>query len=124
MTNEDYIKLLDNFPFLTLLRHGKNEYIGIVQNQDIAVISIYAFHLIKDIEHKKLFLELGEEWWWGTNRQIPINIILGKRFAPFKNCLVTITTKDYELIHGPVVSLRELFAKRTKRKNIQLIKKV
>ena len=30
-----YQDLLDEFPFLTLIKYGGNEYVGIIQNMDI-----------------------------------------------------------------------------------------
>ena len=122
MTN-DYKEFLEDFPFLTLARCGNNEYVGIVQNVDNNVISIYVYELIKDTELRKKFLQLGDEWWMETNRQIPINIIMGARFTPFRESLLSFTNKDFEILYGPSVCLRNIMTKRVKRKNIQLIRK-
>jgi len=118
-----YQTLLNNFPFLTLISYGGNEYIGIIQNVDNNLASMYNFENVKTIEDKKEFLELGEEWWWGTNRMIPINIIFKTRFEKFRPALVTFSLKDFEVIHGPVVSLSNIIQRRVKRRNIQLIRK-
>ena len=75
-----YQDLLDKFPFLTLIKYGGNEYVGIIQNMDNNLASMYNFENIKDVSDKKEFLEIGEEWWWGTNRMIPINIIFKTKF--------------------------------------------
>jgi len=115
--------LLDKFPFLTLAKYGKNEYLGIVQNQDGNLISMYIYEDIKDAVLRKKYLELGAEWWWETNRMIPINIILGQRFYPFKPSLRTFNTKDFEIIYGPTVCLKDIMQKRVKRKNVQLVRK-
>lgn len=122
--SKEYKNLLDRFPFLTLVSYGGNEYVGIIQNQDGNITSMYVYELIKHEEHRKTFLALGEEWWWGTNRQIPINIIMGERFKVYRESLVSFTAKDFEVIAGPIVCLRDILAKRTKRKNVQLIRKV
>lgn len=116
-------ELLDEYPFLTVAVYGKNEYIGIIQNQDANLISMYVFEEIKGPELRQLFLEYGAEWWWETNRMIPINIILGKRFAPFKHALRTFNTKDFEIKYGPSVCLKDIMQKRVKRKNVQLIRR-
>lgn len=121
---EQYKTLLDNFPFLTLTTYGNNEYVGIIQNQDANLISMYLYELIKDDAHKKLFLELGAEWWHETNRQLPINIVMGGRFKVFQHCLQSFTSKDFEIVHGPSVCLRDIMQKRVKRKNVQLVRKV
>ena len=122
--SKQYQELLEKFPFLTLASYGNKEYVGIIQNQDTNVISMYLYENIKLPEQKLLFLELGSEWWWETNRQIPINIIMGGKFKIFRECLVTFTHKDFEILAGPSVSLRDIMTKRVKRKNVQLVRKV
>jgi len=67
---------------------------------------------------KKHFLILGEEWWWGSNRQIPINIFLKDRWKLFKPTLFV--NKDFELVAGPSVSLQDIITKRIKRRQISL----
>lgn len=116
-------ELLKSYPFLTVATYGKNEYLGIVQNQDANLISMYVFDEIKTLELRKTFLEYGNEWWWETNRMIPINIIMGEKFSPFKHCLRTFNIKDFEIKYGPSVCLKNIMQKRVKRKNIQLIRK-
>ena len=68
-------EFLDKFPFLSLCRYGTNEYIGIVQNVGNNIASVYVYNKLKEKDEKRLFLDLGEEWWWESNRTIPINII-------------------------------------------------
>ena len=85
---------------------------------------MYNFDGIKTLEQKQIFLNLGEEWWWGTNRMIPINIILKSQFEPFKECLLTFSIKDFEILHGPSLSLSNIIQKRVKRKNIQLVRRM
>lgn len=118
-----YQELFQKFPFLTLAACGKQEYVGIIQNQDTNIVSMYVYELIRDMEHRQLFLEYGSEWWWETNRQIPINIVMGQKFRIFKPALVTFTLKDFEIVCGPTVCLKDIMQKRVKRKNIQLIRK-
>jgi len=119
-----YQDLLDQFPFLTLVKYGGNEYVGIIQNKDNNLVSMYNYEGIKTIKDKMEFLELGEEWWWGTNRMIPINIIFKNDFEKFRICLITFSIKDFEILHGPCISLSNIMQKRVKRRNIQLIRKV
>jgi hypothetical protein len=121
--NNQLEELLEEFPFLTVAVYGKNEYLGIIQNQDGNLISMYVLEEIKTPELRKLFLEYGGEWWWETNRMIPINIILGPRFRVFKESLRTFNIKDFEIKYGPSVCLKDIMQKRVKRKNVQLVKK-
>jgi hypothetical protein len=119
-----YQKLLENFPFLTLVAYGGNEYVGIMQNIDHQMASMYCFENIRVEQDKRDFLDLGEEWWWGTNRMIPINIIFKSRWEKFRPTLVTFSLKDFEVLHGPTVSLNNIIQKRVKRRNIQLVRKI
>jgi hypothetical protein len=119
-----YQKLLDSFPFLSFCTQGNNEFIGIIQNMDNVLCSMYIYENIRQEEGKKIFLELGDEWWWGSNRLIPINIILGDRFRPFRSILRTFNAKDFTLVHGHEISLQNIMQKRIKRRQIQLVRKM
>ncbi len=85
---------------------------------------MYDYNKIKTLELKQNFLDLGDEWWWGTNRMIPINIIFKSAFEHYKSSLVTFSGKDFEVMHGPIISLSNIIQKRIKRRNIQLVRKL
>jgi hypothetical protein len=123
--NVELKMMLTKFPFLTLAKYGKNdEYVGIVQNQDGNLISMYVYGQLKSAEDKQTFIDYGNEWWWGTNRMIPINIIFGKKFAQFKPILRTFNTKEFNVVYGPTVCLKNIMQKRVKRRNIQLVRRI
>ncbi len=117
------IEKLDNFPFLTLGHYIDQEYLGIIGNSDSQIVSMYVFDMIPTDELKKLFLELGEEWWWETNRTIPINVALKDRWSVFRPYLKTFIRKDFNIIHGPCLSLDNIMTKRVKKRQIQLVRK-
>jgi len=117
-------EIFEKYPFLSLVTYGGNEYIGIIQNQDDAVLSIYDFSRIKNDGDKNLFLELGEQWWWESNRMIPINLFLKREWDLFSNILLTLNVKDCVVVYGGSVSISDLAKKRSKRRNIQLVRKV
>ena len=121
---EHYKQLLNQYPFISYVTYGGNEYIGIIQNFDEVITTIYDFGLLKEDTHKKVFLTLGETWWWESNRLIPINVFLKQDWANFRICLRTINSKEVEIKMGPYVSLKEMAAKRSKRKSITLIRRV
>ena len=122
---EDHYKnLLNQYPFISYLTYGGNDYIGIIQNSDEVITTIYDFGLLKDDLLKKLFLELGETWWWESNRLIPINVFLKTDWTAFRLCLRTMNSKDVEIKMGPYVSLKEMATKRSKRKSITLVRKL
>ena len=117
-------KLLEQYPYLTLLTCGGNEYVGIIQNADEQITTIYDFAGLKTAEQKVLFLQLGDTWWWESNRIIPINVFLKAEWAQFKFCVKTMNSKDVEIRVGPQVSLKEMAMKRSKRRSITLVRKV
>jgi hypothetical protein len=124
MSTEIFTKLTDKYPFITLCVYASQEYVGIIQNRDDAITTIYDFGSITDLEIKKLFLELANVWWWESNRSIPINIFLKQDWDPFRGYLRTFINKDLEILHGPVCSLAEMGRKKSKRKSITLVRRM
>ena len=116
-------EIQEKFPFLSVVQYGGNEYIGIIINQDQWVTSMYIYTDIKTESEQRDFLDLGEIWWWESNRMIPINIFLKKDIESFKYCIMTMNSKDVQVTLGPAVNLNNLAVKRVKRKNVQLIRR-
>ena len=112
----------ENYPFLSCIKSNDIEYVGIIINYDLTIVSIYDVSLIRNDHERKLFLEMGEVWWWESNRKIPINIFLKKEMSNYRYAIKTFNSKDVMLLFGPVVNLSELSEKRIKRKSIQLIR--
>lgn len=112
----------ENFPFISVVHYGGVEYVGIVINQDQYVTSIYDFESIRTDAERKSFLELGEAWWWESNRTIPISIFLKREMEPFKYSIMTMNTKDVNVVFGPTINLHNMAIKRVKRKMIQLVR--
>lgn len=120
------VKLTDNireqFPFVSVVHYGDVEYVGIIINQDQFVTSMYDYELLRTDPEKKLFLELGETWWWESNRTIPINIFLKNDMELFRYSIFTMNSKDVKVMLGPTVNLNAISSKRVKRKMIQLVR--
>ena len=121
MINLEEIK--EKFPFLSGLKHQSIEYIGIIQNSDEKILSFYDYESIRSAEEKKVFLDLGEIWWWESNRLLPINIFLQGDMQNFRYCLKTIINKDVDILFGSVTSLNNIMKKRVKKRQIQLLRK-
>ena len=124
MGTELFEKLAERYPFMTFCTYAGNEYVGIIQNRDDIVTTIYDFGAIQNGEIKTQFLDLANVWWWESNRSIPINIFLKGDWDMFKPYLKTFVNKDLDILHGPATSLAELSRKKTKRKSITLVRKV
>jgi hypothetical protein len=114
--------ITDRFPFLTVITYIDQEYIGIVQHADSAIVSMYVIDDSFTEQMKKDFIQCGEEYWWGSNRQIPINLFLKQKFSQFKPCLKTFSKKEVVIVQGPAVNIRDLVNKRIKRRTITLIR--
>lgn len=110
------------FPFITCIKTGDEEYVGIIINLDDSVTSIYNYADIRTEQEKQIFLDLGESWWWESNRKIPISIFLKEEMIFYRQYIKTFNSKDVEVIFGPTVNLTEIAEKRVKRKSIQLIR--
>ena len=116
--------LQEKFPFLSCIRHGDIEYVGIIINQDSNVTSMYDYSSCHDDTQKLRLLECGDSWWWESNRKIPINIFMKSEMTQFRTLIKTFSTKDVELVFGHMVRLNDITEKRIKRKSIQLIRKL
>jgi hypothetical protein len=113
----------ENFPFVSVVSYGGAEYVGIVCNQDQYITTMIVYEALKTEDHKQRLLDLGEVWWWESNRMIPINIFLRKEILELKYALMTMNSKDVRVVIGPTVNLNNLSIKRVKRKSVQLVKK-
>ena len=116
-------EIQENVPFLSVITYGGNEYIGIIINQDATVTSMYVYTELRTKDEQSTFLELGEAWWWESNRLIPINIFLKNEMDPFKYCIITMNSKDVRVMIGPCVNISNMTVKRIKRKSVQLVRK-
>ena len=112
-----------NLPFISVINYGTEEYVGIIINQDQYVTSFYDLNAIRTPEERTLFLEIGETWWWESNRQFPISIFCREQITTFHYAIRTFNSKDVRVILGPVVNLMNLTLKRVKRKSVQLVRK-
>jgi len=123
MGNNIIQQLTEKYPFMSLCVYANVEYVGIIQNQDDTITTIYDFGNIDDINLKLLFVELANIWWWESNRSIPINIFLKKEWDPFREYRRTFVNKDLTVLCGPICSLSELTSRKSKRKSITLVKR-
>jgi hypothetical protein len=116
--------LQHNFPFISVVTYVDQEYVGIIINQDSNITSFYDYTSLKTEGEKQKLLELGEAWWWESNRLIPINIFLAKEMFSYRYAIRNFSTKDVKVLFGPCTSLNDMMTKRVKRKSITLVRKV
>lgn len=124
MINDFFQKLTETHPFITVCSYAGQEYVGVIQNRDDTVTTFYDYGSIISADLRKTFLELGDTWWWESNRLIPINLFLREDWAVFRPYLRTFTNKGLTILHGPATSMNELTKKRIKRRSITLVKRM
>jgi hypothetical protein len=124
MGNNVFEKLTEKYPFISLCMYANSEYVGVIQNKDDVVTTIYDFGAVADQMDKMQYLELASVWWWESNRSIPINIFLRKDWEQFRYTLRTFVNKDLEIMHGPACSLLDIARKKSKRKSIMLVRRL
>ena len=117
-------ELQEKFPFLTGIEFSQEEFVGIVQNKDAQILSFYDIEKCRNDEEKKVLLDLGDLWWWESNRLLPIDVFLFQEMQEFRHCLRTFVLKETEVLFGPVTSMQNILKKRIKRRTVQLVKKV
>lgn len=124
MSNDFFRKLSENHPFISICSYASQDYVGIIQNRDDLVTTMYDYGSIVPDNLKAKFLELGEVWWWESNRTIPINLFLKDEWAMFKPFIRTFSNKSLAILHGPIVSMTDFTKKRAKRRSITLVKRM
>jgi hypothetical protein len=124
MQTDFFKNLSENHPFITVCSYSNQDYVGIIQNRDDIVTTIYDYGAIIHSELREKFLELGDIWWWESNRLIPINMFLKDEWTIFKPYLRTFNNKSLTIIHGPVCSMSELGRRKSKRRSITLVKRL
>jgi len=124
MENELFQRIAEKYPFLSIVLYANKEHIGIIMNQDKVLTTMYDFGAISDLDQKQLFLDLGETWWWESNRSIPINLFLKEEWTAFKDYRVTFNNKNMSVLSGPCTSLSNIVQKRSKRKSITLVREI
>lgn len=112
--------LKEQFPFLSVIEMSGEEHYVVIDIQTKTKTAIYIINSIKSKTQLDEFMTLCEEWWWQSNRNIPISLFIKESMKPFDFCRRVFLNKDVKVIDGHVVSLQQLQQKRIKRKNIQL----
>ena len=115
--------ILEKFEFLSYGVMSDIPYLGIILNSDSQLLSMYCLDMIPTPELRAEFLELGHNWWWESNRQIPIHIFLKGRLLPFRPYIKHFARKDFDLQAGPSVSLQETIARRVRKRQVTLVRR-
>lgn len=107
------------YPFITVIEHDERVYYGIIKIKSKQYTSLYCFQEMKPEDQEALF-ELGKQWWWQSNRMIPISLYMQEEMEKYEPYVKRFNTDSLKLITGPLISLSDLPTKRVKRRNIAL----
>lgn len=116
--------ILQRYPFLSYGTMLDQSYLGIIQNSDTQLLSIYVITDMPTRTLRQAFLAYGEEWWYGSNRAIPINIFFKQSFLPFRPYLKHFNRKEFKHLAGPTVSLAEAIGRRVRKRQVTLVRKI
>lgn len=122
--DEKVAVVLEKFPFLSYGEMADTHYLGVIQNSDNQLLSMYVIDAMPDERVRQLFLHYADSWWWESNRQIPIHIFYKERFRVFRPYLRHFSRKDFNLISGPSVSLQDTIARRVRKRQVTLVRKI
>ena len=110
------------FPFITVLECDGVQYIGVLKIKSKQYITLYCFNNMSEVRQKEL-IDLAQQWWWQSNRAIPISLFMREEMEDYEKYTLRFNTDACTNIQGPLISLSELPTKRIKRRNIALKRK-
>lgn len=110
------------YPFVTVIEHNEIKYYGIIKIKSKQYITLYCFNKMDETLQEEL-LVLANNWWWQSNRSIPICLFMQEEMEKYENYTTRFNTDQCTVISGPVISLSDLPTKRIKRRNVALKKK-
>ncbi len=109
------------YEFMTFLLLKDDIIVGIVQNETPKILMLYQFDLLHSTSEKEQFLQFGDEWWWGSNVSIPINLFIGDRFEMFEYCLRGYARKSIQTLIGPTFNLADRYLRRVKKRRVEIL---
>lgn len=112
----------NQLPYITIIEHNGNIYYGIIKIKSKQYITLYCLNDMSN-EVISTILEHAKQWWWQSNRSIPISLFMREEMEDFEEFTRRWNTDSVKHISGPMISLSDLPIKRIKRRNVTLKKK-
>lgn len=109
-------------PFVTVLQNDGVTYIGIIKIKSKQYTTLYCFDKM-DTSLQQELMEIAQNWWWQSNRLIPVCLFFQEEMEKFEDYTQRFDTNSVNFVCGPVISLSDLPTKRIKRRNVALKKK-
>lgn len=99
----------DKLPFISTITLINGTVLkGMVINDDKTMISFYDILQIKDEEELYSFIETCLDWWWYSNKRIPINIFYPEAMSHYYDILRHHSKKGIADVKGHTVSLETI----------------
>ncbi len=109
-------------PFITVVQCDGKTFIGIIKIKSKQYTTLYCFEDMDEPMQDEL-LGIAHDWWWQSNRSIPVCLFFQEEMEKFEPYTQRFDTPAVNFVCGPVVSLSDLPQKRIKRRNVALKKK-
>lgn len=102
-------QIKESFPFISVIEDSnEKEYIGIILSHNKNTISFIDLNKIKSKEKLLALIELCKNWWWYSNRIIPLNLYYYDQSAPFMQYLSHLPSRTSEVIIGNIFTLEKV----------------
>lgn len=120
---DEIIKIIkEHFPYMSVITCFNKLYVGAINNSDEKFVSFYDFNSLRTKDEKKIFLKNCDDWYWESNRLLPISIFLNLEMKRFRHVLRSLNLKETTVHYGALISLAKISNKRIKRRQIQLVR--
>lgn len=106
----DKNKIKDKFPFISVIigNNNEEEYYGIILANNRNTISFIDIKKIRDTKQFSDLLQICQNWWWYSNRSIPINLYYYEDTLPFMQYVTHLPSKTNTIVSGHVASLDKI----------------
>lgn len=102
-------KIKESFPYISVIEDGNgDEYVGIIIAYNKNTISFIDINKIKNKQTMIELLSLCKNWWWYSNRIIPINLYYYEQSLPYMKYLTHLPAKTSTVIIGNIYSLEKV----------------
>lgn len=106
----DKNKIKDKFPFISVIVGNgcDTEYYGVIIANNRNTISFIDIKRIKSTDEFSDLLQVCQNWWWYSNRTIPINLYYYEETSKFMKYVTHLPSKTHTIISGHVASLDKI----------------
>lgn len=101
----DREKIRTKFPYLSIIvTSDKLEFTGVILSHNKNTVSFIDIDKISSKDKFTKLIELCQQWWWYSNRMIPINLYYYDDMQPYMGYISHVSARSSEII-GYSISL-------------------